>query len=54
MELQDNITDFDPKQQAITGLKKEVCGSSSVGRAAASQAEGRGFEPRLPLTMIIK
>ena len=26
-----------------------VCGSSSVGRASASQAEGRGFEPRLPL-----
>jgi hypothetical protein len=24
-------------------------GSSSVGRAAASQAAGRGFEPRLPL-----
>ncbi len=24
-------------------------GSSSVGRASASQAEGRGFEPRLPL-----
>ena len=26
------------------------CGSSSVGRASASQAEGRGFEPRLPLS----
>ena len=26
------------------------CGSSSVGRASAFQAEGRGFEPRLPLT----
>ena len=25
------------------------CGSSSVGRATASQAVGRGFEPRLPL-----
>ena len=25
-------------------------GSSSVGRALASQAKGRGFEPRLPLT----
>ena len=24
-------------------------GNSSVGRALASQAEGRGFEPRLPL-----
>lgn len=29
-----------------TGL---TCGSSSVGRASAFQAEGRGFEPRLPL-----
>jgi hypothetical protein len=26
-----------------------VCGSSSVGRATAFQAVGRGFEPRLPL-----
>lgn len=26
-----------------------VCGSSSVGRASASQAEGHEFEPRLPL-----
>ncbi len=28
----------------------QISGSSSVGRASASQAEGRGFEPRLPLT----
>ena len=27
------------------------CGSSSVGRASASQAEGREFEPRLPLSI---
>ena len=27
----------------------ETSGSSSVGRAAAFQAAGRGFEPRLPL-----
>ena len=26
-----------------------ICGNSSVGRAWASQAQGRGFEPRLPL-----
>ncbi len=26
-----------------------ICGSSSVDRASAFQAEGRGFEPRLPL-----
>jgi hypothetical protein len=25
-----------------------LCGSSSVGRATAFQAVGRGFEPRLP------
>ena len=29
--------------------KVENCGSSSVDRALAFQAEGRGFEPRLPL-----
>ena len=28
-------------------------GSSSVGRAAAFQAAGRGFEPRLPLSAFI-
>jgi hypothetical protein len=27
------------------------CGSSSAGRAAAFQAAGRGFEPRLPLSV---
>ena len=27
-----------------------TCGSSSVDRALAFQAEGRGFEPRLPLS----
>lgn len=30
-------------------MKDTSCGSSSVGRALASQAEGRGFESRLPL-----
>ena len=29
---------------------EETGGSSSVGRASAPQAEGRGFEPRLPLS----
>ena len=29
----------------------EICGSSSVGRATAFQAVGRGFEPRLPLSV---
>ena len=30
-----------------------IGGNSSVGRALASQAEGRGFEPRFPLKIII-
>ena len=33
--------------------KVRTCGSSSVGRASAFQAEGRGFESRLPLTAYI-
>ena len=32
-------------------MKDTSCGSSSVGRALASQAEGHEFEPRLPLIM---
>ena len=31
-------------------LHPHICGSSSVDRALAFQAEGRGFEPRLPLS----
>ncbi len=34
---------------ATAAGSRSSCGSSSVGRASASQAEGRGFEPRLPL-----
>ena len=30
-------------------MQQAQCGNSSVGRALASQAGGRGFEPRLPL-----
>ena len=33
--------------------KRMKCGSSSVGRASASQAESRGFESRLPLNILI-
>ena len=33
----------------IGKLESLARGSSSVGRASAFQAEGRGFEPRLPL-----
>ena len=29
--------------------KKKICGSSSVGRASAFQAECREFDPRFPL-----
>ena len=35
----------------VTLWVKLTCGSGSVGRALASQAEGRGFEPRLPLSL---
>ena len=31
---------------------KLICGSSSVDRASAFQAEGREFEPRLPLNVL--
>ena len=30
-------------------MMRNICGSSSVDRALAFQAGGRGFEPRLPL-----
>ena len=33
----------------IISLINNLCGSSSVGRASAFQAEGREFESRLPL-----
>ena len=32
-----------------TILRLQPCGDSSVGRASACQAEGRGFESRSPL-----
>ena len=42
---------YDNKTQYIcTTENKETCGNSSVGRVEASQASGREFEPRLPLT----
>ena len=37
------------KQHLRSFFKSSISGSSSVGRASAFQAEGRGFEPRLPL-----
>ena len=36
--------------QCRNAAQIKVCGSSSVDRALAFQAGGRGFEPRLPLT----
>ena len=32
-------------------VRNKISGSSSVGRALAFQAKGRGFEPRLPLKL---
>ena len=39
------------KVESLQTLQKllKYCGSSSVDRALAFQAGGRGFEPRLPL-----
>ena len=42
-----NLLSFDRWFESIFAHKN--CGSSSVDRALAFQAEGRGFEPRLPL-----
>ena len=36
----------------FANLQIKFCGSSSVGRATAFQAVGRGFEPRLPLCTV--
>ena len=55
--LKDNTINPSGFCQNSNWIKKNCCifaqeiqrGSSSVGRASASQAEGRGFEPRLPL-----
>ena len=41
-----------PSLPTFTFVFKGVCGSSSVDRALAFQAKGRGFEPRLPLRYI--
>ena len=40
--------------QSRNAAQIKVCGSSSVDRALAFQAGGRGFEPRLPLTRKIR
>ena len=38
-----------PSVPTKTKSERTQCGSSSVDRALAFQAGGRGFEPRLPL-----
>ena len=40
-----------PVRVRVSAQKGCQCGISSVGRALASQAEGRGFESRIPLIM---
>ena len=52
-----NLLSFDfggsnPSLPTFLRLERSLvfCGSSSVDRALAFQAEGRGFEPRLPLS----
>ena len=47
MEVSKNIFTF-----VEENYQQYKCGSSSVGRASAFQAECRGFDPRLPLTEI--
>ena len=42
--------DFGGSNPSSPTHHKEKCGSSSVDRALAFQAEGRGFESRLPLS----
>ena len=38
------------KKKGIFAIQIKIRGSSSVGRALASQAKSREFESRLPLT----
>jgi len=44
-----SVSFFRSKQFNFAAQKFLTSGSSSVGRAIAFQAIGRGFEPRLPL-----
>ena len=48
LQMSKNCCTFAPEFWFI----KSDCGSSSVGRASASQAEGHGFESRLPLPLL--
>ena len=43
---------FGGSNPSLPTTLKRVCGSSSVDRALAFQAGGRGFEPRFPLNLL--
>ena len=45
-----NLLSFDFGGSNPSAPTQETCGNSSVDRALAFQAGGRGFEPRFPLT----
>ena len=45
--------DFGGSNPSPPTLKSRFCGNSSVDRALAFQAGGRGFEPRFPLTLAV-
>ena len=47
-------SEFKRSDSFLFSYKKRRCGLSSVGRALASQAEGRGFESRNPLNGIVR
>ena len=50
-ESNGNLFTLPRRSQKTRKNSKNFCGSSSVGRALAFQAKGRGFEPRLPLKL---
>ena len=39
-------------ESITTHFSRSICGNSSVDRALAFQAGGRGFESRFPLTLL--
>ena len=46
------LSGFGFQKKSYFCVTNKKCGSSSVGRASASQAEGREFESRFPLQKI--
>jgi hypothetical protein len=50
-KIEGELLNLSTKLSLVAALAalEDVCGSSSVGRASASQDECRGSEPRLPL-----